>query len=106
MLKVYSKSDLDLDEVMLLAEIEKTMEDDYIISDFKVCMADISMGVMYHVVSENDSFTIYLARGCSEVKTLIKVYRGDFKLFTPMVKDFVRASLYNLLQSLYHVTRK
>ena len=96
LLKVYSKSDLDLDEVMLLAEIEKTMEDDYIISDFKVCMADISMGVMYHVVSENDSFTIYLARGCSEVKTLIKVYRGDFKLFTPMVKDFVRASLYNL----------
>lgn len=94
--KIYKKSDLDLDEVMLLAEIEKTIEDDYIISDFKISMADITMGVMYHVVSENSSFTIYLAKGCSEVKTLIKIYRDDFKLFTPMVKDFVRTSLYNL----------
>lgn len=96
LLKVYTRSDLDLDEVMLLSEIEKTIEDDYIISDFKVRMADISMGVMYHVVSEDDSFTIYLAKGCSEVKSLIKICKEDIKLFTPMVKDFVRTSLYNL----------
>lgn len=82
--KIYKKSDLDLDEVMLLAEIEKTIEDDYIISDFKISMADITMGVMYHVVSENSSFTIYLAKGCSEVKTLIKIYRDDFKLLSPL----------------------
>lgn len=96
LLKIYSRSELELDEVMLLTEIKKTMEDDYIISDFQICMAEISMGVMYHVVSEESRFTIYLARGCSEVKTLSKIYREDFKLFTPMVKDFVRTSLYNL----------
>lgn len=96
LLKIYSRSDLELDEVMLLTEIRKTMEDDYIISDFQICMAEISMGVMYHIVSEEGRFTIYLARGCSEVKTLSKIYRDDIKLFTPMVKDFVRTSLYNL----------
>ena len=96
LLKVYQRSELELDEVMLLTEIEKTIEDDYIISDFKVSMADITMGVMYHVVRKNDSFTIFLAKGCSEVKSLIQIYRDDFKLFTPMVKDFVRTSLYNL----------
>lgn len=96
LLKVYNRSELSLDELMLQTEIRKTMEDDYIISDFNIYFADISMGVMYHVINEHDTFTIYLAKDCSEVKALTRIYRDDFKLFTPMVKDFIRTSLYNL----------
>lgn len=96
LLKVFSRSDLNLDETLLLAEIRKIMEDDYIISDFSIIMAEISMGVMYHAEPTEKSFAIYLARDCSEVKALTKIYREDIKLFTPMVKDFVRTSLYNL----------
>lgn len=96
LLKVFSRFDLNLDETMLLAEIRKIMEDDYIISDFSISMAEISMGVMYHAEPTEKSFAIYLARDCSEVKALTKIYRDDIKLFTPMVKDFVRTSLYNL----------
>lgn len=96
LLKVYSRSELNLDETMLLAEIHNIMEDDYIISDFSISMAEISMGVMYHAESTEKSFAIYLARDCSEVKALTRIYRDDIKLFTPMVKDFVRTSLYNL----------
>ena len=95
-LKVFSRNELNLDETMLLAEIRKIMEDDYIISDFSISMAEISMGVMYHAEPTEKSFAIYLARDCSEVKALTKIYRDDIKLFTPMVKDFVRTSLYNL----------
>lgn len=94
--KIYTRSELGLDETMLLAEIRKIMEDDYIISDFTICMADISMGVMYHAIQKDDTFAIYLSRESSEVNTLTKIYRDDIKLFTPMVKDFVRTSLYNL----------
>lgn len=96
LLKVFSRFDLNLDETMLLAEIRKIMEDDYIISDFSISMAEISMGVMYHAEPTEKSFAIYLSRDCSEVKALTKIYRDDIKLFTPMVKDFVRTSLYNL----------
>lgn len=96
LLKVFSRSELDLDETLLLAEIRKIMEDDYIISDFSISMAEISMGVMYHAEPTEKSFAIYLARDCSEVKALTKIYIEDIKLFTPMVKDFVRTSLYNL----------
>lgn len=96
LLKVFSRSELNLDETLLLAEIRKIMEDDYIISDFSIRMAEISMGVMYHAEPTEKSFAIYLARDCSEVKALTKIYREDIKLFTPMVKDFVRTSLYNL----------
>lgn len=95
-LKIYNRAELTLDELMLLTEIRKTMEDDYIISDFNIHIADISMGVMYHVISGNDTFTIFLAKDCSEVRALTKIYRDDIKLFTPMVKDFIRTSLYNL----------
>lgn len=96
LLKVFPSSELGLDEIMLLTEIRKIMEDDYIISDFSICMAEISMGVMYHAVPTEKSFAIYLARDCSEVNALTKIYRDDIKLFTPMVKDFIRTSLYNL----------
>ena len=96
LLKVFSRAELGLDETMLLTEIRKIMEDDYIISDFSIYMAEISMGVMYHSELTEKSFAIYLARDSSEVNALTKIYRDDIKLFTPMVKDFVRTSLYNL----------
>lgn len=83
------------EELLLLEDIKKVIEDDYIIHDVDVQFADITLGVTVRVVAnEKQSFTIYLTRDNSEIKHLIET-QYNFNLYFSLVKDYVRIVLYN-----------
>lgn len=91
----YSKRELASDEFMFLAEIKRVIEDDYILENFEVRLADISHGVQIMVKKdEGFDFVIYITRKCGEVEQICKIYKENYLLFTPMVKDYVRTALY------------
>lgn len=83
------------EEFLLLEDIKKVIEDDYIIHDVEVQLAEISLGVNVRVVpNDKQSFTIYLTRDNAEIKHLIET-QYNFNLYSSLVKDFVRIVLYN-----------
>ena len=92
---VYGKHEIDNEEYMLLLEIKRTIEDDYILEDFDVRLAEISHDVQIMVSKEGPYvFVIYISRECGEVKNICNTYKDNYLLFTPLVKDFVRTALY------------
>lgn len=92
---VLGKKDIDNEEFMLLAEIRRTIEDDYILDNFDVRLAVISHDVQIMVNKEEGrDFVIYISRESGDVKTICKTYKENYLLFTPLVKDFVRTALY------------
>ena len=91
----YSKRELASDEFMFLAEIKRVIEDDYILENFDVRLADISHGVQIMVKKdEGFDFVIYITKKCGEVDQICKIYKENYLLFTPIVKDYVRTALY------------
>lgn len=92
----YDDNDLDFKEYITLSEIKKVVEDDYILKNFKVFFAELTLGVTVFVegTEPNKPFTIYIQRGCGDVQNLMNTYKSDYLLFTPLVKDFVRTALY------------
>lgn len=104
--KVYSFSELDTDEAIILGEIRRTIEDDYIISDVDVVFAEITMTVQYHTQLKDNGFIIYIQRNTPDVLNIKSVYRNSYSLFTPLIKDFVRTSLYNLFAGFIPTDKK
>lgn len=96
---ILEPKDLTLDELMLLSEIKRVIEEDYILTNFDVRFANISMGVLYMAKAEGKGFTIYIQRRCSDVNNILGSYRTSYSLFTPLVKDFIRTSLYQQFAS-------
>lgn len=95
-LKEYTPDELEYYESMILIEIKNIIEDDYIITGFDVKFAEISMGVMYFIKSDGQRFTIYISRKSPDIQNIISVYKNNYSLYKPLVKDLVRTSLYNL----------
>ena len=88
-------SQLSPEEFLLLEDIKKVIEDDYIIHDVNVQFADITLGVNVRVVAnEKQSFTIYITRNNADIKHLID-NQYSYNLYSSLVKDYVRIVLYN-----------
>lgn len=88
-------SQLDSAELLLMDDIRLVIEDDYIIHDVSVVLADITMDVKVKVeANDKGSFKIFLARDYDEVKHLID-NRENYSLYKSLIKDFVRVVLYN-----------
>lgn len=95
-IRTYDTQDMDLDEYMTINEIKKVIEDDYILSNFGVQLADINLGVKAHVQREKDlDFVIYIAKDFDDLQNLYYIYHNEPDKFTAMVKDFVRLVLYH-----------
>lgn len=91
----YSKREIKSDEFMFLAEVKRVIEDDYILDNFDVRLADISHNVQIMVKKdEGYDFVIYIFRQSGDVDQICKMYRESYLYFTPMVKDYVRTALY------------
>ena len=92
----YEEDDLDFKEYITLSEIKKVIEDDYIIKNFTVVFAELTLGVTVFVegTGPDKPFTIYIQRGCGDILNLMNTYKSDYLLFTPLVKDYVRTALY------------
>lgn len=104
--KVYSFRELDTDEAIILGEIRRTIEDDYIISDVEVVFAEITMTVQYHTELKDKGFIIYIQRNTPDILNIKSIYKNSYSLFTPLVKDFVRTSLYNLFAGFIPTDKK
>lgn len=82
-------------EFLLVDDIKRVIEDDYIIQDVKVVLAEITMEVNVKVEPNNKgSFTINIAREYEEIKNLLN-NRENYSLYKSLIKDFVRVVLYN-----------
>ncbi len=92
----YDEEGLDFREYITLNEIKKVIEDDYIIRGFNVVFAELTLGVTVLAQGQGagQPFTLYIQRGCSDIKNLMNTYKNDYILFTPLVKDYVRTALY------------
>ncbi len=92
----YTEEELDFREYITLSEIRKVIEDDYIIRNFKVVFAELTLGVtvLAQGAGTGQPFTIFIQRNSGDITNLMNTYKSDYLLFTPLVKDYVRTALY------------
>ncbi len=92
--KIYETKDLSFSEVSLILRITNILNEDYLIAESKVFIADISHQVPSLVDYKDNVVIVYLARESSAVKQVLQIYSSDWSLFGSFVKDFVRNHLY------------
>lgn len=95
-IKEYSRNEISLDQFFILSELKSIIEEDYYVKDFDVKFADISHLLNVFVTHDlaTGKFCIYLSPNNSDVQRLISVRSENYRLFTPIAKDFVRVVLY------------
>lgn len=98
-LKKYDRKDLSIPEASFILRITNILNEDYLIADSKVYIADISHQVPSSVDYEDNTVIIHLSRQSSAVKQVLQVYDTDWQLFPSFIKDFVRNYLYQKFAS-------
>ena len=93
-LKKFETRDLLFSEVSLVLRITNILNEDYLIADSKVYVANISHQVPSLVEYKDNIVIVYLSRQSSAVKQVLQIYSTDWSLFGSFVKDFVRNHLY------------
>lgn len=93
-LKVYDRKDLLIPEASLILRITNILNEDYLITDSKVYIADISHQVPSLVDYKDGVVLIYLSRQSSAVKQVLQAYDTAWEVFGGFVKDLVRNHLY------------
>lgn len=95
-IKVYDESDLTIDQFFVINELRSIIEEDYYVKDFSIKFADISHLLNVFVTHDlsTSEFCIFLSPNNSDVQRLISMRNMNYKLFTPLAKDFVRVVLY------------
>jgi molecular chaperone HtpG len=74
--------------------VENILKHDYLFSVCEIQFAEISHGLPVLAKCEGDKLTIYLRRKSNELNYLCEIYKNDYSLLEPLVKDYVRTSLY------------
>jgi len=92
--KVYETKELSFSEVSLILRITNILNEDYLIVDSKVFIAEISHQVPSLVEYKDNVVIVYLARQSSAVRQVLQIYSTDWVLFGSFVKDFIRNHLY------------
>lgn len=92
--KEYHSSDLESSEYSIKWKIENILKHDYLFSLCEVIYAEISHSLPVLAKFEIDKLTLYLKRGSNELNYLCQIYKDDFSLLEPLVKDYVRTNLY------------
>ena len=62
--------------------------------------------VQYHTELKDKGFIIYIQRNTPDILNIKSIYKNSYSLFTPLVKDFVRTSLYNLFAGFIPTDKK
>ena len=86
---------LTAEYLSILYKIKSVIEDDYLVPDCKVDFADISHGLSILVQQEGKYVHVYLKQNTSDLDTVKQLYKDNYSLFEPFIKDFVRTRLYN-----------
>jgi molecular chaperone HtpG len=93
-LKEFDVKDLSFSEVSLVLRITNILNEDYLIADSKVKIAEISHQVPSLVEYIDNTVFVYLSKDSVAVHQVLQIYDTDWGLFGSFVKDFVRNHLY------------
>ena len=95
-IKEYSEKEITIDQFFVLGELKSIIEEDYYVKGFDIKIADISHYLRVFVTHNlsTQTFCIYLSPDNEELKHLIDIRKDNYRLFTPIAKDFVRTVLY------------
>ena len=93
-IKRFDRSELYISEASLIIRVINVLDEDYLIADSKVCMAEISHQVPSIVEERNGTVEIYLSRQSSAVLQVLKTYDTAYEIYDGFVKDFIRNHLY------------
>ena len=93
-IKIFDTKELSFPEVTLILRITNILNEDYLIADTKVLIADISHQVPSLIEYTDNVVTVYLSRESSAVTQVLQIYSTDWSLFGSFVKDFIRNHLY------------
>lgn len=98
-IKVFEKSQLNTAEVPLIIRIINILNEDYLISDAKVFIAEISHEVPSMVKYNDGLIEVYLSRQSGAVVQVLQAYESAYEVFGGFVKDFIRNHLYQKFAS-------
>lgn len=95
-IKEYSEKEITIDQFFVLGELKSIIEEDYYVKGFDIKIADISHYLRVFVTHNlsAQTFCIYLSPDNEELKHLMDIRKDNYRLFTPIAKDFVRTVLY------------
>ncbi|MGG7666903.1 ATP-binding protein [Dyadobacter sp. BHUBP1] len=93
-LKEYELRNLSMDELTLVLRITNVLNEDYLIADARVLIADISHSVPSLVTQIDGTVFVYISRRSAAVQHVLQIYKSEWALFASFVKDFVRNHLY------------
>lgn len=95
-IREYTTKELSVDQIFVLNELKSIIEEDYYVKGFDVKFADISHYLNVFVTHDlnKESFCIYISPNNEDVNRLVTIRRDNYRLFTPIAKDFVRVILY------------
>lgn len=100
-IKEYDNKDLTVDQFFIINELRSIIEEDYYVKDFDIQFAEISHMLNVFVTHDfnKGSFHIYISPNNSDILRLMSVRSDNYRLFTPLAKDFVRVILYQQFSS-------
>lgn len=98
-LKIYNRKELSFPETSLILQITNILNEDYLIPDSKVFIADISHQVPSLVEYKDDIVLIFLSKQSNAVKQVLQTYETAWEVFGGFVKDLVRNHLYQKFSS-------
>jgi len=93
-IRVFKRSELSLSEVSLVLRTTNVLNEDYLIADAKVFIAQISHQVPSMVKRSNGIVEVYLSRESGAVQQVLKAYETAYEVFGGFVKDLIRNHLY------------
>ena len=93
-LKVFDRKELTISEASLILRITNILNEDYLIAESQLFIADISHQVPSLVEYKDNVVQIYLSRESNAVKQVIQTYDTAYEVYGGFVKDFVRNHLY------------
>lgn len=99
LIKVFERSELSLAEVSLILRTTNILNEDYLIADAKVFIAQISHQVPSMVKYNDGIVEVYLSRESGAVQQVLQAYETAYEIFGGFVKDLIRNHLYQKFAS-------
>lgn len=100
-LRELTDKELSSDQFFILSELRTIIKEDYYVKDFDIKFAEISHYLNVYVTHDpmHGTFCIYLSPNNDDVNRLMTIRKENYRLFTPIAKDFVRVVLYQQFSS-------
>ena len=98
-IRIFERSELSTSEVSLVLRTTNILNEDYLIADAKVFIAQISHQVPSMVKHSDGIVEVYLSRESGAVQQVLQTYQTAYEVFGGFVKDLIRNHLYQKFAS-------